>query len=139
MSYYLFVQLLWEKITYISTELGRLHLVFKFAETCIQNSIPQLVSHTVWPEVKPSRRQGKECLGLVFLSRMCKQRCFDTGALRLQRAHSYVSIFDSHDGQRRCFSMGEKWQHLGTVLLPVREKKKILHVQIFLVFLALHE
>lgn len=105
MSYHLFVQLLWEKITYISTELGRLHLEFKCAEPCIQNSIPQLVSHTVWPEVKPSRRQGKECLGPVFSSRLCKQQCFDIAFLRLHRDHSYVSIFDSHAGQRRYFSM----------------------------------
>lgn len=78
--------------------------------------------------------------------RGAQDQCFRIGCvnngiavLSLHRAHSYVSVFDSRAGQKRFFSVGEKWQHLGTALLPVKEEKKILDVRIFPVFLALHE
>lgn len=50
--------------------------------------------------------------------------CFDITVLSLHMAHSYVSIFDSHASQKKFFSVGEKWQHLGTALLPVKRKKE---------------
>lgn len=82
----------------------------------------------MWPGVKLSRRRGEGCPGPVFSGRVCKYWCFDIAVLSLHGAHSYVSVFDSRAGQKRFFSVGEKWQHLGTALLPVKEEKKILNV-----------
>lgn len=61
MLYHLFVQLLWKKITYISTVLGRLNLQFKFAIWTLYSKQHSTISETccvAWGYIKPETGWG---------------------------------------------------------------------------------